>query len=85
MYKRIHVHRLFPTSTTTVEPGSRSGHVLHPTQRRVITLREYARSQGFPDTFTFHKTQKAGVEVVSCHQALDNHQLTVSEAIQTDW
>ncbi len=26
---------------------------LHPTQHRVLTVREYARAQGFPDTFTW--------------------------------
>jgi DNA (cytosine-5)-methyltransferase 1 len=30
---------------------------LHPTQNRVITPREAARLQGFPDWFVFHKTK----------------------------
>lgn len=29
---------------------------LHPTEHRVITVREAARLQGFPDTFKFHPT-----------------------------
>lgn len=30
---------------------------LHPTEPRVITVREAARLQGFPDWFSFHKTK----------------------------
>lgn len=30
---------------------------LHPTEARVITVREAARLQGFPDWFTFHKAK----------------------------
>ena len=29
------------------------GRVLHPEQHRVVSVRECARSQGFPDTFRF--------------------------------
>lgn len=32
------------------------GRVLHPTQTRVVSVRECARSQGFPDTFRFYGT-----------------------------
>lgn len=35
-----------------------SGQVLHPSQHRVLTVREQARAMGFPDTFTWdHDTQ----------------------------
>ncbi|KAG8919497.1 hypothetical protein FRC01_001269 [Tulasnella sp. 417] len=52
-YKRVIGEDFFPTSVCKVDPTSRFGQVLHPTQRRVISLREYARAQGFPDTFIF--------------------------------
>ncbi|KAG8987128.1 hypothetical protein FRB90_003576 [Tulasnella sp. 427] len=55
-YKRLNNEDFFPTSTCNVDPVSRFGHVLHPTQKRVITLREYARAQGFPDAFVFWTT-----------------------------
>lgn len=29
------------------------GRVLHPEQHRVVSVRECARSQGFPDTYRF--------------------------------
>ena len=32
------------------------GRVLHPEQHRVVSVRECARSQGFPDTFKFFGT-----------------------------
>lgn len=31
----------------------KQGRVLHPNQDRIISIRECARSQGFPDTFLF--------------------------------
>ena len=30
------------------------GRVLHPEQHRVVSVRECARSQGFPDTYRFY-------------------------------
>ena len=32
------------------------GRVLHPEQHRVVSVRECARSQGFPDTYRFFGT-----------------------------
>lgn len=32
------------------------GRVLHPEQHRVVSVRECARSQGFPDTYKFFGT-----------------------------
>ncbi len=31
----------------------KQGRVLHPEQNRVVSVRECARSQGFPDSFQF--------------------------------
>lgn len=39
---------LFPFPTLTFHP---QGRVLHPEQHRVVSVRECARSQGFPDTY----------------------------------
>jgi len=43
----------FPTTVTNPEPISKQGRVLHPNQNRIISIRESARSQGFPDHFVF--------------------------------
>ncbi|XP_039145037.1 DNA (cytosine-5)-methyltransferase 1B-like isoform X1 [Dioscorea cayenensis subsp. rotundata] len=43
----------FPTSTTDPNPMHKVGMCFHPNQDRIVTVRECARSQGFPDTYTF--------------------------------
>ena len=35
----------------TSEPMGKQGRVLHPEQHRLVSVRECARSQGFPDTY----------------------------------
>lgn len=52
VYGRLWKDRPSPTITTGfLSPGR--GRYIHPTQRRVITPREAARLQGFPDTYDF--------------------------------
>ena len=46
----------FNTTVTCPEPMGKQGRVLHPNQDRIISIRECARSQGFPDTFLFAGT-----------------------------
>jgi site-specific DNA-cytosine methylase len=43
----------FSTTVTDPEPMGKQGRVLHPEQDRVVSVRECARSQGFPDTYMF--------------------------------
>ncbi|KAG9029241.1 hypothetical protein FRB95_005562 [Tulasnella sp. JGI-2019a] len=57
LFQRIRGDGFFSTSMTTVNPASRHGRVLHPSQKRVITFREYARSQGFPDAYDFQTVE----------------------------
>ena len=38
-------------SLLTPEPMGKQGRVLHPEQHRLVSVRECARSQGFPDTY----------------------------------
>jgi len=52
VYGRMHKGEPAPTITTGfMSPGR--GRFVHPTQRRVLTAREAARLQGFPDTYRF--------------------------------
>lgn len=52
VYGRLHPDRPAPTITTGfLTPGR--GRYIHPTRRRVLTPREAARLQGFPDTYAF--------------------------------
>lgn len=58
--KKLAWDGLCPTlrSGTGADKGSHQAvRPLHPTESRVITVREAARLQGFPDWFTFHKTK----------------------------
>jgi hypothetical protein len=36
---------------------------LHPTQHRVVSVREYARGQGFPDSFIFDMSGRAELAI----------------------
>jgi len=52
VYGRLKYDSPAPTLTTGFQTPGRGRHV-HPTQRRVLTIREAARIQGFPDSFQF--------------------------------
>uniref|UniRef100_A0A8C3MB80 DNA (cytosine-5)-methyltransferase n=1 Tax=Geospiza parvula TaxID=87175 RepID=A0A8C3MB80_GEOPR len=51
LYGRLEWDGFFSTTVTNPEPMGKQGRVLHPEQHRVVSVRECARSQGFPDTF----------------------------------
>nr|ALB00265.1 DNA (cytosine-5)-methyltransferase [Tigriopus japonicus] len=51
LYGRISWDGFFSTTVTNPEPISKQGRVLHPNQDRVVSVRECARSQGFPDDY----------------------------------
>ncbi|SPO31650.1 related to Cytosine-specific methyltransferase [Ustilago trichophora] len=50
-FERLDGDRYFKTLMTTVPA---QGSMLHPTQRRLLSVRECARAQGFPDWVDFH-------------------------------
>ena len=53
VYGRLYPGKPAPTITTGfMTPGR--GRYIHPTEPRVLTPREAARIQGFPDTYNFH-------------------------------
>ncbi|MBN1800917.1 MAG: DNA cytosine methyltransferase [Candidatus Lokiarchaeota archaeon] len=53
IYGRLHLNR--PADTITANCGcvSAPGRFIHPTQNRAISVREAARLQSFPDTYSF--------------------------------
>jgi DNA (cytosine-5)-methyltransferase 1 len=55
-YARMIFFGMFCTVTTTINPASEP--IMHPRQRRVFSVREFARAQGFPDWFEFRGNQK---------------------------
>ncbi len=48
-YGRLGWDGYSPTVITRCEPAATQGMVLHPSEDRIITVREDARLQGFPD------------------------------------
>ncbi|KAG2494496.1 hypothetical protein HYH03_007265 [Edaphochlamys debaryana] len=53
LYGRLDPAGHFPTATTDPNPMGKVGQVFHPDQDRIVSVRECARAQGFPDTFQF--------------------------------
>lgn len=58
VYGRLYADRPAPTITSGFMTAGR-GRFIHPTQRRVLTPREAARLQGFPDTYDFRPNPPA--------------------------
>jgi DNA (cytosine-5)-methyltransferase 1 len=53
LFGRLNWDGHFPTSVTDPNPMGKVGQVFHPEQDRIVSVRECARAQGFPDRFRF--------------------------------
>ncbi|KAK2987011.1 hypothetical protein RJ640_024909 [Escallonia rubra] len=65
LFGRLDWEGNFPTSVTDPQPMGKVGMCFHPEQDRILTVRECARSQGFPDGYKFvgnihHKHRQIG-------------------------
>lgn len=56
LFGRLDWNGHFPTSTTDPQPMGKVGQVFHPEQDRIVSVRECARAQGFPDCHRFAGT-----------------------------
>ena len=63
-YGRPRWSGFFGTTLTRPEPIRKQGVSLHPDLPRLLTFRELARSQGFPDAYEFHGTPpRVGLQI----------------------
>ncbi|PPQ70742.1 hypothetical protein CVT26_014707 [Gymnopilus dilepis] len=69
MYARPGAEECFSTTVTNVDPTAKQGRVLHPWCHRMFSVRELARSQGFPDDFVFKAIDD---NVVTMHRQIGN-------------
>ncbi|KAH9486450.1 DNA (cytosine-5)-methyltransferase 1 [Psilocybe cubensis] len=70
LYGRLDQNKVFPTTVTNVDPTAKQCQVLNPWCHRMVTVRELARSQGFPDSFVFKTIGK--LNVVTIHRQIGN-------------
>ncbi|TFY55316.1 hypothetical protein EVG20_g9367 [Dentipellis fragilis] len=69
LYGRIDKDGYFQTTVTNMEPTAKQSKVLNPYCHRTVTVRELARSQGFPDHFVFHSENNS---VLTMHRQIGN-------------
>ena len=54
LYSRNHWDSYFSSVVTNVTPDGKQGRVIHPNENRLLSIRENARAQGFPDWAQFY-------------------------------
>lgn len=69
LYGRLDKKACFPTTVTNMQPTAKQSRVLNPWCKRMVTVRELARSQGFPDDFVFKALNN---NVVTMHRQIGN-------------
>lgn len=69
LYGRVNKNSYFQATVTNVDPSAKQSRVLNPYCKRIVTVRELARSQGFPDKFVFHAEND---RVMTMHRQIGN-------------
>ncbi|KAG2063855.1 S-adenosyl-L-methionine-dependent methyltransferase [Suillus decipiens] len=80
VYQRLDADMYFSTALTTVLPNNKGGQVLHPSQKRILTVRECARAQGFPDNYEFVSVNKEKKQMT---KAIDDQFRQIGNAVPT--
>ncbi|KAG8883106.1 hypothetical protein FRB97_007243 [Tulasnella sp. 331] len=79
LYGRLMWDSFFQTVVTRIAPGNKQGRCLHPNQKRVLSVRECARAQGFLDSMHFHSDDGDPVDM---HRQIGNAvPIPLSEAL----
>lgn len=68
-YGRLDPDGWFNTTVTNVNPTAKQSKILNPYCKRIVTIRELARSQGFPDHFVFEAIDN---NLVTMHRQIGN-------------
>ncbi|KAJ7047154.1 hypothetical protein C8F04DRAFT_221718 [Mycena alexandri] len=72
-FGRLDAESHFKTAMTTVQPRSRSSYLLHPSQKRAISVVEAKRAQGFPDDYILWSDKlQAGSQVKDYYRHIGN-------------
>ncbi|KAG8962681.1 hypothetical protein FRC03_003900 [Tulasnella sp. 419] len=69
LYGRVQYDSFFQTVVTELKPSNKQGRCLHPEQMRLLSVRECARAQGFPDDVVFCAVDD---DPISMHRQIGN-------------
>ncbi|KAF5387330.1 hypothetical protein D9757_005731 [Collybiopsis confluens] len=71
-YGRLDANSCFRTVMTHCGPNHKGAHILHPSQKRSLSVRESARCQGFPDRYTFLRAENLKEDVRRAYKQIGN-------------
>jgi len=69
MYGRLSAQDHFRTIVTNIRPTAKQGWIMNPWCRRILSVRELARAQGFPDNFEFVARDN---KIITMHRQIGN-------------
>ncbi|KIK61812.1 hypothetical protein GYMLUDRAFT_260822 [Collybiopsis luxurians FD-317 M1] len=71
-YGRLDANDCFKTAMTYCGPNRKSATMIHPSQKRSLTVRETARCQGFPDRYMFMRADNLKEDVRRAYKQIGN-------------